>query len=85
VRAAKIAKFRWHDLRHHFASRLFQASVPLNTVHDLLGNSSFAMTLRYAHLAPDQKREAVERPLTVEVTLHDQRDISELVIDFGFY
>jgi integrase len=36
-----------------------QHSVPLNTVRDLLGHSSIAMSLRYAHLAPDQRREAV--------------------------
>ena len=58
---AKIEEFRWHDLRHHFASRLAQAGVPLNTIRDLLGHGSMAMVLRYAHLAPDQKREAVAK------------------------
>lgn len=60
LKAARVSRFRWHDLRHSFASRLVQAGVPLNTVRELLGHGDIKMTLRYAHLAPDQKRSAVE-------------------------
>lgn len=61
LKRARITGFRWHDLRHHFDSRPVQRGVPVNTVRDLLGHSSIAMTLRYAHLAPDQRREAVAK------------------------
>ena len=61
LKRARISNFRWHDLRHHFASRLVQNGVPLNTVRDLLGHGSVGMSLRYVHLAPDQRREAVAK------------------------
>ena len=87
LKRANIVGFRWHDLRHHFASRLVQHGVPLNTVRDLLGHSSIAMSLRYAHLAPDQRREAVamlnQRPiLALTVRLPSNAKVERPLVTF---
>lgn len=59
MKQAKVTGFRFHDLRHTFASNLVMRSVDLRTVQELLGHADIETTLRYAHLAPEHKAAAV--------------------------
>jgi len=57
---AGIEDFRWHDLRHTWASWLAQGGVPLNVIQEMGAWESTEMVKRYAHLAPEQFRKHAE-------------------------
>jgi len=59
VRRAAISDFHFHDLRHTFASQLIMKGGTLKDVQELLGHKTMTMTLRYAHLSQEHKRQAV--------------------------
>ena len=48
---AGIEDFRWHDLRHTWASRHIQNGTPLHILRELGGWADLTMVLRYAHLS----------------------------------
>lgn len=56
---AGINNFRFHDLRHSFASYLAMAQQNLRTIQILLGHKDFRMTMRYSHLSDQTLKEAV--------------------------
>ena len=65
---AKIKDYSWHCNRHTFACRLVMAGVDLRTVAELMGHSCIQMTMRYAHLAPQHNRAAVDRLVPVSMS-----------------
>lgn len=57
LKRAGIDDFRFHDLRHTWASWLIQAGVPLSALQEMGGWESIEMVRRYAHLAPNHLTE----------------------------
>lgn len=60
METGKVENFRFHDLRHTFATRLVQKGVDLYKVQLLLGHKTPAMTQRYAHHSPESLRDGVQ-------------------------
>ncbi len=70
---AKIQDFRFHDLRHCFATKLVQRGVDLYKVQLLLGHKTPLMTQRYAHHYPESLRKGVEALERV-----DEKNLSQI-------
>jgi integrase len=62
LKDAKITRrVTFHGLRHTAASHMVMNGVDLRTVGKILGHKTAQITLRYAHLAPDHLKGAVDR------------------------
>ena len=79
-RKAGIKDFRFHDLRHTFASHLVMNGVDLKTVMRLLGHKDIRMTLRYAHLSKEHLQAAVE--LSIKVLKWEQNGNRALICNW---
>jgi integrase len=60
IERAGIKDFRFHDLRHTFATRLAQAGIDFYKISKLLGHKDIRMTQRYSHHYPESLRDGVE-------------------------
>ncbi len=61
LKRAGINDFRFHDLRHTFASHLVMNGIDIRTVQVLMRHKDIKMTLHYAHLSPEHERKAINR------------------------
>ena len=59
LRAAGIPDFRWHDLRHCFASTMARAGKSIQAIQVCMGHSNIAQTMKYSHLNNKTLHDAV--------------------------
>lgn len=79
LKRAEVQDFRWHDLRHTWATWQRQAGTPTHELQRLGGWRTGAMVERYAHLAPDHLAMASSRLDSVLHTLNNpvgQNDVN---------
>lgn len=60
MRSTGIEDFRFHDLRHTYASHLAMCNINMTTMAEILGHKDLKVTKRYAHLSPGYKRSVME-------------------------
>lgn len=56
---AGLRRVGWHVLRHTFCSHLAIRGVPIKTIQELARHATVLMTMRYAHLTPDVREDAI--------------------------
>jgi integrase len=78
---AGIEDFKFHDLRHTFASHVLMRGGSLKDVQELLGHKTMTMTLRYSHLSQEHKKRAVS--LLNGLTGPEKADMSQNVTFSG--
>jgi len=61
LKEAGIENFRWHDLRHSFASELAMSGATLAEIAEAMGHKSLSMVKRYSHLTEGHISSVVER------------------------
>ncbi len=79
LRKVKILNFKFHDLRHTFATRLVQRGIDLYKISKLLGHHDIKMTQRYAHHYPESLRDGVEvLESDYNLTTVEEKDLKKL-------
>ena len=59
AKTGEEVRFRYHDCRHTFGSRLGMAGKDLKTIMEIMGHKSTKVAMRYQHPAPEHKLETV--------------------------
>jgi len=71
LQRAGIAEFRWHDLRHTWASWHAQAGTPLHVLQELGGWESAEMVRKYSHLSTVHLTEYVDRVSSLRLVVSE--------------
>lgn len=71
--AAGIEDFRFHDLRHTFATRLLRHTGNLKLVSRLLGHTQVETTMRYAHVMLDDMIDGISHYRVIKIDAAEKR------------
>jgi len=73
-----IENFRWHDLRHTWASWHVQAGTPLHVLQELGGWECVEMVRKYAHLSSEHLSGYVDRLSRLKLIENDQENLATI-------